>query len=224
MKFDKNGDGIGRYNIYNFQRVDGQWTYKQIGQWAEDGFQLHPDQLVFSVEMTDDDSTMRQISGPDSVPRLIRVPDSVCSKPCKLGEIKIVQQNDRCCWICTPCKPYEFVYNESHCADCGEGRWPHKDKASCYDLQLRYIQWGSVFAIIPIVIALLGILLTSFVIFIFIRYSDTPIVKASGRELSFILLGGIMGCYLNTFILISKPTYVTCTAQRFCVSTLDQRG
>jgi metabotropic glutamate receptor 3 len=42
-------------------------------------------------------------------------------------------------------------------------------------------------------------------------------VKASGRELSYLLLGGILLCYLNTFVLLVKPTAVSCILQRFGV-------
>lgn len=43
---------------------------------------------------------------------------------------------------------------------------------------------------------------------------DTPVVRASGRELSFVLLGGIMLCYLITFALVFRPTDVLCAVQR----------
>lgn len=110
--------------------------------------------------------------------------------------------------------------DEFTCQDCGEARWPFEDKTGCYDLPQQYMRWDSMFAIIPIVISLIGVALTTFVIVTFTKYIETPIVKASGRELSFILLGGIMFCYLMTFILLAKPTIYTCTAQRFGVSDL----
>ena len=43
--------------------------------------------------------------------------------------------------------------------------------------------------------------------------------QASGRELSFVLLGGILLCYLNTFALLAKPMILTCTIQRLGVGT-----
>lgn len=200
--------------------ANNQYYYKRVGQWSEAGLELLLDELVFSIESDDDDDIYSdiEVDGPDGFSRIVRVPESICSKPCKVGQIKIVQQGDRCCWICANCRSYEYVYNESTCEDCGEGRWPYPDKQSCYDLELRYIKWGSMFAIVPIIIAVIGLILTLFVILVFIKYNDTPIVKASGRELSFILLGGIIFCYLNTFILIAKPTIITCSIQRFGVS------
>ena len=63
--------------------------------------------------------------------------------------------------------------------------------------------------------ASLGIILTCFVILVFIRFSETPIVKASGRELSFVLLLGIFLCYAMTYILVLKPHELSCGAQKF---------
>ena len=39
-------------------------------------------------------------------------------------------------------------------------------------------------------------------------------VGFSGRELSYILLSGILLCFLNTFFLIAKPGLFICTLQR----------
>lgn len=135
-----------------------------------------------------------------------------------MGEIKIMQQGDHCCWICNPCKDQEYVIGEFTCKKCPDGWWPHQDnKSGCYQLPEQYMRWDSVFAIVPVSISVLGILLTLFVIWTFVKYMETPIVKASGRELSFILLGGILLSFLMSFILLAKPSLIICSLQRFGV-------
>ena len=52
---------------------------------------------------------------------------------------------------------------------------------------------------------------------ILVKFADTPLVRASGRELCYVILGGILLCYLNTFILLAKPGIIICTLQRFSV-------
>lgn len=59
-----------------------------------------------------------------------------------------------------------------------------------------------------------GILVTLFVLGVFIKFNDTPVVRASGRELSYVLLAGILMCYSVTYALIMKPTDVVCGIQR----------
>lgn len=46
------------------------------------------------------------------------------------------------------------------------------------------------------------------------RHNDTPVVRASGRELSYVLLAGIIMCYSVTFALVLRPTDITCGVQR----------
>ena len=76
------------------------------------------------------------------------------------------------------------------------------------------MKWDTVFAIVPVCIASLGVLFTLTSVVIFIKYADTPLVRASGRELSYVILGGLLLCFLNTFILLAKPGIVICGLQR----------
>lgn len=163
----------------------------------------------------------------------VEQPTSACSLPCEVGMIKKQQvctiwityrvfnwnffrkQGDTCCWICDSCESYEYVYDEFTCRDCGPGLWPFPDKLSCYALNIQYIRLNSLFSVIPMAIAIFGIMVTIMVIVLFARNHDTPLVRASGRELSYTLLFGILVCYFNTFALIAKPTIGSCVVQRF---------
>lgn len=60
-----------------------------------------------------------------------------------------------------------------------------------------------------------GLIATIFTIGVFIKYVETPVVKAAGRELSFMLLAGCAVCYIGVFILLMKPSSFTCIIQRF---------
>ena len=199
MEFDKQGDGLGRYYILNYRRnrTTRRYEYVRVGRWSASGLHVFDDRRVVWTGGT------------------YGVPESRCSQPCGQDEIKNVQQGDTCCWICTKCKPWEYVKDEFTCEDCGEGYWPYEQKRSCYKLEEKYIRWNSVFAIVPVCLSILGIILTSVVIVTFLRHYDTPIVKASGRELSFLLLSGFLICYSMSFILIIKPSAVVCAVQRF---------
>uniref|UniRef100_T1IT32 G-protein coupled receptors family 3 profile domain-containing protein n=1 Tax=Strigamia maritima TaxID=126957 RepID=T1IT32_STRMM len=199
VKFDERGDGLGRYIIMNYQMIgNNSYEYKVIGKWFN-GLRMDPDDIVWNGARRE-------------------VPQSVCSQPCSIGQIKIVQQSDPCCWICAHCKDWEFVYDEFTCIDCGEGRWPHPHKTSCFDLPQMYMRWNTVFALVPVAISCTGVVLTMGVIAVFMCHNDTPVVKASGRELSYMLLCGILCCYLITFVLLAKPSTFVCALQRFGVS------
>lgn len=124
-------------------------------------------------------------------------------------------QGDTCCWICDKCEEYEYVFDEFTCRECPPGLWPFSDKLSCFKLPVKFIKWNTAFAIVPLAMACVGIVITIIVIYLFIQNNDTPLVRASGRELSYMLLFGILVCYCNTFALLARPTIGSCVVQRF---------
>lgn len=79
------------------------------------------------------------------------------------------------------------------------------------------MHWDSPFSLGPAAFSCLGILMTLAVIGLFVKHNDTPLVRASGRELSYMVLFGILLCYLNTFALLARPTFEVCVTQRFGV-------
>jgi metabotropic X receptor len=50
---------------------------------------------------------------------------------------------------------------------------------------------------------------------VFRSYNDTPIIKAAGRELSYILLLGILLSFCVTFFIVAEPNQFTCGVVRF---------
>ncbi|VDM52581.1 unnamed protein product [Angiostrongylus costaricensis] len=111
-------------------------------------------------------------------------------------------------------------------ATCNRKRWPTEDRKGCYDLSiahLRYMRWNSLYSIVPAIFAVIGIIATLFVVGVYIMYNETPVVKASGRELSYLLLISMIMCYAMTFVLLSKPNAATMSARRpLFISPLSQ--
>uniref|UniRef100_A0A1A9Z264 G-protein coupled receptors family 3 profile domain-containing protein n=1 Tax=Glossina pallidipes TaxID=7398 RepID=A0A1A9Z264_GLOPL len=198
VKFDRRGDGLARYDVLNYQRLapnSSSYYYKIVGRWFN-SLELNLNQVVWNGN--------------------VKQPASACSLPCGVGMIK-KQQGDTCCWVCDKCESYEYVHDEFTCLDCGPGYWPYRNKSSCYALPIEYLRWSSLFGLVPMIIAIFGICMTLTVITLFIQNNDTPLVRASSRELSYMLLAGILVCYSNTFVLIAKPTIYSCVLQRFGV-------
>ncbi|XP_037071086.1 metabotropic glutamate receptor 2-like [Pollicipes pollicipes] len=74
--------------------------------------------------------------------------------------------------------------------------------------------WSSGWALVPLVFSSLGLAATLLTAAVFLRFNNTPVVKASGRELCYVLLCGIAVCYGMTFVVLTKPTVVSCTLLR----------
>ncbi|KAJ4918921.1 hypothetical protein JOQ06_000794 [Pogonophryne albipinna] len=221
--FDENGDSPGRYEIMNFQQVEsGDFDYINVGSWHEGILKLDEDLMMMNKS---------------------NVVRSVCSEPCSRGQIKVIRKGVvSCCWICTPCKDNEVVQDEFTCKACEIGWWPDEQlevffslqcfisscptsssscivfvSRGCEPIALRYLEWSNPESIIQVVFSCLGILVTSFVAFIFVLYRDTPVVKSSSRELCYIILAGIFLGFLCPFTLIARPTIFSCYLQRLLV-------
>ncbi|XP_038867486.1 glutamate receptor, metabotropic 6a [Salvelinus namaycush] len=193
--FNENGDAPGRYDIFQYQMSNTTIPgYRVIGQWTNN-LRLNMEEM--------------QWSGGDR-----QIPDSVCSFPCNPGERKKMVKGVPCCWHCELCDGYQYQLDEMNCETCPFNMRPTPNRTSCRSTPIIKLEWHSPWAIIPVFLAILGILATSFVVITFIRFNDTPIVRASGRELSYVLLTGIFLIYLITFLMIAEPGAVVCAFRR----------
>ncbi|KAF3689482.1 Metabotropic glutamate receptor 8 [Channa argus] len=195
VMFNENGDAPGRYDIFQYQLSNvSSAGYKAIGQWTNH-LRINPEEM--------------QWSGGER-----RTPDSVCSFPCDPGERKKMVKGVPCCWHCELCDGYQYLLDEFTCDMCPFDMRPFKNRTGCRPTPIIKLEWSSPWAIIPVFIAILGILATTGVIVTFVRFNDTPIVRASGRELSYVLLTGIFLIYLITFLMIAEPSVVVCAFRR----------
>ncbi|WKY15018.1 hypothetical protein Q1695_000494 [Nippostrongylus brasiliensis] len=208
FKFSPQGDGPASYTIFSFKPKSAdknryhhgsnqEFDYVEIGHWSENNLTINEKEVWWP--------------GGDHVPL------SQCSLECRTGYRKQLIKDEQCCWACTKCDDYEFLVNETHCAACERGWWPTEDRKGCYDLSvtsLRYMRWNSLYSIVPAIFAVIGIIATFFVTGVYVIYNETPVVKASGRELSYLLLISMAMCYSMTFVLLSKPNTIICAIKR----------
>ena len=142
------------------------------------------------------------------------LPGSVCSLPCRTGERKKVVKGAPCCWHCERCEGYHFQASQFTCELCSYEQRPDHNRTGCQPIPIIKLEWSSPWAVVPVFISVLGIIATTFVILTFVRHNDTPIVRAAGREMSYVLLTGIFLCYVITFPMIAAPDVVVCSFRR----------
>ncbi|XP_056595830.1 glutamate receptor, metabotropic 8b isoform X2 [Triplophysa dalaica] len=192
--FNENGDAPGRYDIYQYQNTNRSAEYRIIGHWT-DHLHLNIDAMNWASEDP-------------------AVPISVCSLPCQMGERKKVVKGVPCCWHCERCEGYQYQASEFTCQLCPYEQRPDRNRTGCQPIPIIKLEWHSPWAVVPIFIAILGILATTFVVVTFVRFNDTPIVRASGREMSYVLLTGIFLCYFITFPMMAAPGVAVCSFRR----------
>lgn len=85
---------------------------------------------------------------------------------------------------------------------------------ACGLLPITTIDFRHPLSIIICLVAAIGIVISSFVVYIFVRFNATPVVKSTTRELSYLILMGILFCHLTAFIVLQKPSYFICVLTR----------
>ena len=116
---------------------------------------------------------------------------------------------------CSMCSAYEHLPTAYKCVECPLGTRPSHDLKNCTPLPEEHLYYYDVIAVVAMSLATLGMCVTTYVIHVFVKFRDTPVVRASGRELSFVLLTGILGCYAMTFVIIAPPSAVVCGTEQF---------
>ncbi|ERE68040.1 metabotropic glutamate receptor [Cricetulus griseus] len=197
VMFNENGDAPGRYDIFQYQATNGSASsggYQAVGQWAE-ALRLDMEALQWSGDPHE-------------------MPPSQCSLPCGPGERKKMVKGVPCCWHCEACDGYRFQVDEFTCEACPGDMRPTPNHTGCRPTPVVRLTWSSPWAALPLLLAVLGIMATTTIIATFIRHNDTPIVRASGRELSYVLLTGIFLIYAITFLMVAEPCAAICAARR----------
>lgn len=207
VQFDKNGDPFeARYSIVNFKSSGTGFAQVYVGWWAR---QASP-RLHLDVPMI----TWNDPNGLNSVPV------SVCSHDCNPGERRV--NRSPCCWECVSC-PFGTISSHgisTNCSECSERQKPNENRTSCVDLPLNSLKWSNIAVITVTLIATIGLVLTVLCLVVFIRHRNSPTVKASNKELSFLLLFVVASCFVLAFLHLLIPTDVLCCTINFWRNTV----
>ncbi len=181
---------------FNTDTNTTSYIYKEVGTWNNlDKLHLDLDKLQFP----NDQRTIK----------------SICSEPCSHGYVKVTKQNElTCCWTCKKCENYSYVIDDFTCQECRLGFWPNSNLTDCEPLPLVHLQWNEPATLFALLVSCFGIVANTIVTYIFVKYSNTSVVKATTRELSFIILIGAYFAYFMTLPLVLKPSTVTCCLSR----------
>ncbi|CAF2308674.1 unnamed protein product [Rotaria sp. Silwood2] len=215
IKFTKDGDGIGTYDIFQYQIINSTDTldYFTVGEFSDSDQSNERVRIdLQSLKWFKYDRESFQWSETGTTPR------SFCSKSCHSGEIRTNTDSQQCCWTCRSCELFHIAVNETICLPCSQKEIPNSNFSKCIPIAEEYLSIQNIIAWPALILSSIGILMTIYTIVIFIRFAQTPIIKASSRELSYFLLSGICCCHLCAWPLILKPHLLTCLFIRIGVS------
>ena len=137
-------------------------------------------------------------------------PKSECSEQCQPGTRK--SSTSPCCWHCVQCpggsvNPYP---GSASCVECPKGRTANQAKTECVALPSANLSYNSVGGMFILGFATFGVILSFFSFVVIVKFWNSPIVKASKRELSISLLLSVLLLLSLTFINVLEPTNTIC--------------
>lgn len=202
IRFDKNWEVSAMYDIMNFRKENGKARYVRVGTW--DGRYVG-NQIESKLEF---DQGLKWLQG------VSNAPESYCSKNCSLDETRVPlpSMDFKCCWKCNECGKLQIVVNNT-CQSGPLGWKPNANKTGWVKRTLVYPKWNESLSIMLILISLFSLVLTLLTVLMYIAYSENRLVKASGRELCFVMLAGIALCFTVPFLFIAKPKDELCYAR-----------
>ncbi|CAH1227436.1 GRM3 [Branchiostoma lanceolatum] len=228
LKFH-DGEVVERYALQNLQRrTDGSYEYVRVGMWDKDNDDVSVNRSLIYWNLKD------ERFGPVSRSRTIvsaleQTPESICSRPCDYvaGNVTVPSKDSACCWTCAPCRSNEIVTNvdmpTETCTPCNDETsietqnftWPDpEDRTRCLPIPATHLNWHDGIAILLVVLACLGVVLTMVTLVTFTVNNEHKLIKACNRELSYIIILGVMLEFVVVFCFVAEPTPGTCTSTR----------
>nr|XP_020634553.1 vomeronasal type-2 receptor 26-like [Pogona vitticeps] len=140
-------------------------------------------------------------------------PISLCNKHCSSGYQKKNKEGKKfCCYDCVPC-PEGKISNQTDmddCFPCPEDQYPNENKNGCIPKTIHFLSFEEPLGSGLASLALSFALMTAFILGIFIKHRDTPLVKANNRDLTYVLLVSLLLCFLSSLLFLGQPGKVTC--------------
>ncbi|OCT90624.1 hypothetical protein XELAEV_18019241mg [Xenopus laevis] len=198
--FHENGDPIPAYDIINWH-LSSEGNIRQITVGSFDAGAAIGDKFTINTSALHWGAMGKE------------VPQSVCSQSCPSGFSKaVVPEKPICCFQCIPC-PGGEISNETdslNCYKCPWDKWPNTYRDSCLPKPRELLSYKDPLGVTLATISISSSLVPIAVLWLFIYYKTTPIVRANNYILSCLLLVALSLCFLCALFFIGYPNSEMC--------------
>ncbi|XP_039219026.1 vomeronasal type-2 receptor 26-like [Crotalus tigris] len=201
ISFDDNGEFRGGFDIINWVTFPNQSFLRvKVGT-------IDPDPLSYHLlTIREDDLIWPNWFNQAS-------PLSLCNDNCPSGYRKTSREGKPfCCYDCIPC-PQREITNQTdmdQCFQCPEDQYPNNKQNLCHLKYITYLSYEETLGSSMMTMAIILSLATISVLGVFLKYHNTPLIKANNRSLSYTLLISLLLSFLCPLLFIGRPMIVTC--------------
>ncbi|XP_064149273.1 LOW QUALITY PROTEIN: extracellular calcium-sensing receptor-like [Loxodonta africana] len=142
-----------------------------------------------------------------------QVPSSVCSTSCTPGFSQIPQQGAPHCYFeCRPCPEGQFTNQTDmkQCLPCPMEQYSSRARDHCLPRTENFLAFDEPLGLMMISAAVTLASLALLVLVVFLKYRNTPVVRANNRALSYTLLASLALCAICPLLFLGRPTIATC--------------
>ncbi|KAM5164983.1 extracellular calcium-sensing receptor-like [Mantella aurantiaca] len=105
---------------------------------------------------------------------------------------------------------YTFLLDADECTRCPSDQWTNEERDRCIPKVIEFLSYDEPLGVTLVITIVIFSVLTFCILITFIKYRDTPIIKATNRELSYILLVSLILCFLCCLVFIGQPSTLSC--------------
>ncbi|XP_030641189.1 G-protein coupled receptor family C group 6 member A [Chanos chanos] len=143
---------------------------------------------------------------------------SRCSDNCEPGQFKKTAEGQHtCCYECINCTEnhYTNATDMDLCLACNtETEWADMGSSKCNTKTLMFFTWRDGFAVVLLTSSGLGILLVLLIAALFVWHRQSPVVKAAGGPLCYIILLSLIGSFVSAVLFVGRPSDLQCKTRQ----------